>query len=79
MTKWIKWGVIGAVAFFLIGGFLFGPELFSYVRSSAKMTQDKVKNAVPIDFELQRAQCLLDEIMPEIHANIQMIPRKKLN
>jgi hypothetical protein len=78
MTKWIKWGVIGVAGFFLIGGFLFGPELFSYVRSSAKMTRDKVKDAVPIDFELQRAQCLLDEIMPEIHANIQMIAQEEV-
>lgn len=78
MTKWIKWSLIGLAAFFVIGGFLFGPELFSYVSSSAKMTRDKVKNAVPIEFELQRAQCLLDEIMPEIHANIQMIAQEEV-
>ena len=64
-SKWIKRGIIGLVLFVVVGGVLFGKDLSSYVRSTAKMTQDKVKDAVPIEFELCRAQDLLEEILPE--------------
>lgn len=76
--KWIKRGVVGLVLFVVVGGVLFGTELSSYVRSSAKMTQNKVKDAVPIEFELQRAQDLLENILPEIHANIQLIAKEEV-
>ena len=58
-SKWIKRGLIGLVLFVVVGGLLFGKDLSSYVRSTARMTQDKVKDAVPIEFELSRAQDLL--------------------
>ncbi len=76
--KWIKRGAVGLVLFVVIGGLLFGTELSSYVRSSAKMTQNKVKDAVPIEFELHRAQDLLEDILPEIHANIQLIAKEEV-
>ncbi|MHC4552742.1 MAG: signal peptide-containing protein [Planctomycetota bacterium] len=76
--KWIKRGIIGLVLFVVVGGLLFGTDLSSYVRSSAKMTQAKVKDAVPIEFELRRAQDLLEEILPEIHANIQLIAKEEV-
>ena len=76
--KWIKRGVVGLVLFVVVGGLLFGTELSSYVRSSAKMTQDVVKDAVPIEFELRRAQDLLENILPEIHANIQLIAKEEV-
>ncbi len=76
--KWIKRGIVGLVLFLIVGGILFGSELSSYVRSSAKMTQDKVKDAVPIEFELRRAQDLLEDILPEIHANIELIAKEEI-
>lgn len=76
--KWIKRGVLGLVLFTVIGGLFFGADLLSYVKSGAKMTQEKVKDAVPIEFELCRAQDLLEEILPEIHANIQLIAKEEV-
>ena len=76
--KWIKRGVLGLVLFTVIGGLFFGGDLLSYVRSGAKMTQERVKDAVPIEFELRRSQDLLEEILPEIHANIQLIAKEEV-
>ena len=78
LTKWMKRGLIGLGIFVVVGGFFFGSDLMSYVHSSAKMTQEKVKDAVPIEFELRRAQDLLEEILPEIHANIQLIAKEEV-
>jgi len=78
ITKWVKRGFIGLVVVLVVGSVLFGSDLSSYIRSSAKMTQDKVKDAVPVEFELRRAQDLLEEILPEIHANIELIAKEEV-
>jgi hypothetical protein len=78
MTKWMKRGLIGLAVFLVVGGFLFGKDLLSYVRSTTKLAQDTVKDSVPVEFELRRAQDLLEEILPEIHANIRMIAQEEV-
>ena len=78
ITKWLKTGLIVAVCLCLVGGLLFGKDLLSYVRSSAKSVQKAVKDSVPIDFELKRARGVLEEIIPELHANIRLIAQEEV-
>ncbi len=75
---WIKRGILLGVGATIVGGLIFGRDLVSYVKSSAKMTQTAVKDSVPIEFELKRAQDLLDEILPEIHNNIRRIAQEEV-
>jgi hypothetical protein len=77
-TKWLKSVVIVLVVGLLVGGLVFGGDLVSYLRSSAKSVQTAVKGSVPIDFELCRARDLLEEIIPEMHANIQLIAQEEV-
>jgi len=79
VAKWLKTILVTVVCLFLAGGLLFGKDLLSYVRGSAKSVQDVVKDSVPIEFELRRARDLLEEIIPEMHANIRMIAVKKMD
>ena len=76
--KWAKRGTVAAVGLTLVGGTLFGTDLASYVKSSAKSVQGHVKGAVPIEFELTRARDLLDEIIPEMHANVRRIATEEV-
>jgi hypothetical protein len=76
--KWIKRGVIATVGMTLVGGLLFGGDLMSYVKSSAHAVRGHVKSNVPIEFELTRARDLLDEIIPEMHANIRRIATEEV-
>ncbi len=78
ITKWFKTGLIVMVCLFLFGGLIFGKDLLSYVRSSAKSVQKAVKDSVPIEFELKRARDLLEEILPEMHANIHLIAQEEV-
>jgi BMFP domain-containing protein YqiC len=78
ICKMVKYGAITAVGAGLVGGVLLGPDLFSYVRSSAHSVQTSVKNSVPITFELQRARDLVDDIIPELHANIRLIAQEEV-
>jgi len=78
ITKWIKRGVIVAVSACIIGGFVFGKDVISYFRSSAKSVQDAVKRNVPTEFELRRARDMLEDIIPEMQANIRLIAQEEV-
>lgn len=78
VSKTIKMVLIGVVSVVVVGGLLFGSDLVSYMKSSAKTVQTAVKDSVPIEFELQRAQDLLEEVIPEMHANIRLISQEEV-
>jgi len=78
ITKWLKRGLIGTAGFCLLGGLFFGKDLASYVRSSARSMRTVVKDSVPIEFELRRARDLLEDIIPEMRANIQLIAQEEV-
>ena len=78
IMKWLKRSVVIVAGVSLVGGLLFGKDVVSYVRSSAKSVQTAVKDSVPIEFELRRARDLLEEIIPEMHANIRLIAQEEV-
>ncbi len=78
ITKLLKRSVIVVAGVAIVGGVLFGRDVSSYVRSSAKSVRTVVKDSVPIDFELRRARDLLDEIIPEMHANVRLIAQEEV-
>ena len=78
ILRWVKWGVMGVVGVGLLGGMIFGKDMVSYVKSSAKGVQTVVKDSVPIEFELRRARDMIEEIIPEMHANIRLIAQEEV-
>lgn len=76
--KVLKYGSLSAVAFLLIGGLIFGTDLFSYLTTSAGNVRESVRDSVPIEFELERARDLIDDILPEIHASIKVIAQDEV-
>jgi hypothetical protein len=78
ILRWVKWGVMGTVGMGLLGGMLFGKDIISYARSSAKGVRTAVKDSVPIEFELRRARDLLEEIIPEMQTNIRVIAQEEV-
>ncbi|OHB66040.1 MAG: hypothetical protein A2Y76_11160 [Planctomycetes bacterium RBG_13_60_9] len=78
ILRWAKWGVMGVVGCGLLGGMLFGKDIISYAKSSARGVRTVVKDSVPIEFELRRARDLLEDIIPEMHANIRLIAQEEV-
>jgi hypothetical protein len=78
ITKTLKLGGLVLVGAGLVGGLFFGRDVVSYARSSARSVQTAVKDSVPIEFELKRAKDMLEEVIPEMHANIKLISQEEV-
>jgi len=78
ILKTIKYGVLGLMGVAVIGGVLFGTDLLSYASSSARSVRVAMKDNVPIEFELQRARDMLEQIIPEMQANIRLIAEEEV-
>ena len=78
ICKLIKLGMLGVAGVVLVGGFVFGREMCSYVSSSARSVRHAVKDAVPVEFELRRARDLVDDIVPEMQANVRLIAQQEV-
>ena len=74
----VKTGVVVVVGAALTGGLFLGKDAVSYMRVSARSVQSAVKDSVPIEFELKRASDLLEDIIPEMHANIRLIAQEEV-
>ena len=78
IMKWLKRSVIVVAGLSIAGSLLFGKDVVSYLHSSAKSVQTAVKDSVPLEFELRRARDLLEEIIPEMYANIRLIAAEEV-
>lgn len=76
--KPIKSIVTLALIAVIVAGVVFGKDMVSYLRSSTTSMQRAVKDAIPVEFELQRARDLLEEIIPEMQANIKLIAQEEV-
>ena len=76
--KLTKLGLLSVAAIALAGGLAFGTDAISYLTSSTRSVRSAVKDAVPIEFQLRRARDLVDDIIPEMHANIRLIAQQEV-
>ena len=78
ICKMIKWGVIGVAGLAIAGAVVLGTDAGSYIRSSAKSFRASVKDNIPLEFELRRARDLLDDVLPEMQANVRLIAKQEV-
>jgi len=76
--KFVKAAVLTAGGAVLVGGFVFGRDLLSYASTGAKAVKTAVRDNVPVEFELRRAKDLVEEILPEMQANIRLIAQQEV-
>src|SRR5262245_6302463 len=76
--KPVKFVVLTAAGTLIIGGAIFGRELFSYINSSCNQVRNAVTDAVPVEFQLQRARDLVNDIVPEMQANVRLIAQQEV-
>src|SRR5687768_11289338 len=76
--KLTKIGLLSMGAVALAAGLAFGTDAVSYLSSSTRSVRTAVKDAVPVEFQLRRARDLVDDIIPEMHANIRLIAQQEV-
>ena len=78
MWKWFKRGSICAV---VLAGFTvvwFNTELPSYARTSTRAISNAFKDSVPVEFDLQRARDMLEDLVPEMRANLRLVANEEV-
>ncbi len=78
ILKMAKFAAIGTAGVLVVAGVLFGTEAGSYISSSFRSVQAAAKDQVPVEFELKRARDLLDQIIPEMQANLRLIAQEEV-
>jgi hypothetical protein len=78
ICKIVKWGVLAVGGLAIAGAVVLGTDACSYLRSSARSIRASVKENIPLDFELRRARDLLDEVLPEMQANVRVIAQQEV-
>jgi chromosome segregation ATPase len=74
----LRKAIAGGGALLLLVGLVFGREAVSYVKTSAGWMHQTVKDAVPIEFELERARKMIRDLDPEIRRNMTLIAREEV-
>jgi hypothetical protein len=70
--------LIGGGTALLLSGLMFGRDAVSYVRTSAGWVKDSVSESVPIEFQIERARKLIDDLEPEVRRNKHLIVREEV-
>lgn len=78
MWKWIRRGMMTALFLGVVGGVVVYTGAGSYLRSSGKMIKTVFKDSVPVEFEIQRARDLLEDLIPELQANLKLVASEEV-
>ena len=78
LWKTMKYGLAGGTIALMSGLALFGTEMWSYARGSVGSVRTAVRESVPVEFEIRRAQDMAEQIVPELRANIRRIAEEEV-
>ena len=70
---------LGVAVLGLLGVFTFGRESWSYFRTSVSHVQQAIKAEMPIEFEVERARKMVEEILPDIRQCMHVIAEEEVN
>ena len=74
----LKWGLVAVSGAILLGGILLGRDMASYVSCGVQNARDVVKENVPVEVELERARHMIEDILPELRANVRVIAQEEV-
>lgn len=75
----LKKAIIGTGAAMALGALVFGKDVVSYGRTAWCATRDAVKQEVPLEFQVQRARTLVEQLVPAIHTTLKTIAEQQVD
>jgi chromosome segregation ATPase len=62
-----------------LGAFVFGRDLVSYAKTAGESVRNAVKREVPLEFEVQRAREMVEELVPDIRQCMHVIAEQQVD
>lgn len=75
----IKRTLIGGSVALLVSGVMFGRDAVSYVKTSAGWVKGSISESVPVEFQIERAKKMIDDLEPEVRRNKHLIVREEVS
>lgn len=75
----LKKSLIGAGIVLGLAVFVFGKDVLSYARTSARSVRNAVKSEVPLDFEVKRAREMVENLVPDIRDCMHLIAEQEVD
>jgi chromosome segregation ATPase len=70
--------IYAGVGLTALAGVVYGTSLFSYIRTSAGYVKDGVADTIPVEFQINRARGLIQDLAPEVKKNMQVIAKEEV-
>ena len=71
--------LVGGAIAVALGAFVFGRDSFSYFRTGYRSVQQAVKAEVPVEFEIERARTMVDQLVPDIRQCMHVIAEQQVD
>lgn len=75
----IKKALIGVVGTALLSTLVFGRDVVSYVKTLGCSARDAIKSEVPLEFQIERARDLVENLVPDIRKCMHVIAEEEVN
>lgn len=75
----IKKALCGVALLAALGTFVFGRDVLSYATTWGSSVRDAVKAEVPVEFEIQRARDMVENLVPEIRHCMHLIAEQQVD
>jgi chromosome segregation ATPase len=71
--------LVGSAVVVGLGTFVFGRDAISYFRAGCRNFQNAVKAEVPVEFEIERARTMVDQLVPDIRQCMHVIAEQQVD
>ena len=75
----LKKTLVGTAVAVILSVFVFGKDVLSYAQTSASSVRNAVKSEVPIEFELERAREMVEDLVPDIRRCMHVIAEQQVD
>lgn len=75
----IKKALLGTAAVAAVAAFVFGADVFSYAKTAGSSVRNAVKSEVPLEFQVQRARKMVEELVPDIRHSMHVVAEQQVD
>ena len=75
----LKKAIIGSGVAMALGALIFGKDVVSYAHTAWTSAREAVRQEVPLEFHVQRARTLVDQLVPAIHKTLKVIAEQQVD